>query len=44
MKQKVITYDVRVNFKSREETERRHAVSRKLAQIINLSAGSAAVR
>ena len=37
-------YKVEVNFKSREETERRHAVSRKLAQIINLSAGNAAVR
>lgn len=37
-------YKVEVNFKSREEAERRHAVSRKLAQIINLSAGSAAVR
>lgn len=44
MKQKVTTYDVRVNFQSREEAERRHVVSRKLAQIINLSASSAAVR
>ena len=37
-------YKVEVNFKSREETERRHVVNRKLAQIINLSAGNAAVR
>ena len=44
MKQKVTTYDVRVNFQTREETERRHTVSRKLAQIINLSASSTAVR
>ena len=37
-------YKVEVNFKFREEAERRHVVNRKLAQIINLSAGSAAVR
>lgn len=37
-------YKVEVTYKTREETERRHTVSRKLAQIINLSAGSAAVR
>lgn len=37
-------YKIEVTYKTREETERRHVVSRKLVQIINLSAGSAAVR
>ena len=35
---------VSIQAASREEAERRHVVNRKLAQIINLSAGSAAVR
>ena len=38
------TYKIEVTYKSREAAERRHTVSRKLAQIINLSASSAAVR
>ena len=37
-------YKIEVTYKTREEAERRHVVNRKLAQIINLSAGSAAVR
>jgi hypothetical protein len=36
MKQNEIQYNVRVNYRSREEQERRFAVSKKVADIIKL--------
>ena len=37
-------YNVEVKFRTREQKERRHTVSQKLARVINLESGTAAVR
>ena len=44
MKQEELRYNIRVNYRNRDENERRYVVSKKLADIINLDVGSMATK